>query len=71
MFEAYMNDVSKDISYQINETKKSKLKVVYSAMHGVGCPFVKELCKRIGFTEGCLMPGKLFYILYYDHSNLF
>ncbi|PHJ20324.1 glucosephosphate-mutase gpm2 [Cystoisospora suis] len=50
----YINDVSSELASPSNAADSSKLKFVYTAMHGVGTPMMKRMLSAFGF-EGDLM----------------
>lgn len=54
MIEAYMSELSRDLCTRREETEKSDLKIVYTAMHGVGWMFASELLKHFGFSKNLI-----------------
>lgn len=69
MVEDYMAEVSKDLCTRHDETAKSDLKVVYTAMHGVGCPFASELMERFGYSKGLILGKSLSSRLWFTFSK--
>lgn len=48
VFTSYMDVITRDLCVSKKETAASSLKIVYTAMHGVGYPFVSEILNRFG-----------------------
>lgn len=51
IFSSYMDEITADLCTRKEETSASDLKIVYTAMHGVGYPFVEEILKRFGYEK--------------------
>eukprot|EP01069_Polyplicarium_translucidae_P003769 Polyplicarium_translucidae@DN2403_c0_g1_i1.p2 len=60
MMTAYMTDMPTELCSRRDETEKSTLRIVYTAMHGVGTPFVREIMKRFGFKNLFVVPEQEF-----------
>mmetsp|Transcript_13744 Transcript_13744/g.27334 ORF Transcript_13744/g.27334 Transcript_13744/m.27334 type:complete len:457 (+) Transcript_13744:114-1484(+) len=50
MWDAYTETISKELCTKKALTSQSTLKIVYTAMHGVGCEFVKRTVEAFGFS---------------------
>lgn len=51
IFASYMDNLTKELLLNKEAIAQSDLKIVYTAMHGVGYPFVKEILERFGYTK--------------------
>lgn len=51
MFKSYMDEITDDLCTRKAQTATSDLKIIYTAMHGVGYPFVAEILKRFGYER--------------------
>lgn len=50
-FQSYMDIITRDLCVSKADTASSPLKIVYTAMHGVGFPYVSEILNRFGFDS--------------------
>jgi len=53
---SYMTEIPKDLARKPEATAKSNLKIVYTAMHGVGYPFVSQIVEKFGFKNLIVVP---------------
>lgn len=58
MWKSYTEQISKTLCARHSETSSSPLRVVYTAMHGVGTPFAKAVLESFGCTSG-IVDGKM------------